>query len=207
VAAKKKPQKMLVKSVRRPALERIKPIFVEARRAMVHAARSTFAEYGEEHPSETFYAFALYADNYGHAITPAAHTEEAYRKRLAKNSMYKENELGLLRYCPEEWDPDYAGSVRLEQWAAVADVLGPVLGDESLTWHQAARPVFEAMTAALADLDKEGFFGRGGSRDKLTLMIWGRDRDELWAPSIKRLNSPKVYAQFTKSGIPKRFLR
>jgi hypothetical protein len=179
-------------------------VFQQVRRAMVEATRLTFDDYRKEHAGETFYAFALYTDNYAHGLGPGSQTEEAYQRRLAENTMYGEDELGLLRYCPDEWDRDYCGTLRAE-WSQVSDLLDPILDDDNLTWQQAARPAFETMIQTLADLDDEGFFSRGAEREAITLMIWITDSslaEEWWAKSVKRLNPAKVYKRFITSGIP-----
>jgi hypothetical protein len=183
-------------------------LFERVRRAMVEATRLIFTDYRKDHAGETFYAFALYADNYAQGMNPASQTEEAYQRRLAKNTMYGPGELGLLRYCPDEWDMDYCGTHRDEEWSKVTDLLDPILEDDNLTWEQAARPAFETMIQALAELDQEGFFGRGADREAVTLMIWITDSslaEEWWAKSVKQLNPAKVYERFITSGIPENY--
>jgi hypothetical protein len=94
------------------------------------------------------------------------------------SEMYGEDELGLLRYCPDEWRRgDYSGRTRPSQqaWKKVDDLLIPILDDDNRTWEQAARPAFETMIQTLADLDDQGFFGRRAERESITLMIWITD--------------------------------
>jgi hypothetical protein len=94
------------------------------------------------------------------------------------------------------------------EWSQVTDLLSPILDDDNLTWEQAARPAFETMIQTLADLDGEGFFGRGAEREAITLMIWITDSslaEEWWAKSVKSLNPAKVYKRFITSGIPENY--
>jgi len=186
-------------------------LFQQVRLAMVEATRQTFDYRRKERANETFYAFALYADNHADGLNPASQTEEAYQRRLAKNKTYKEGELGLLRYCPDEWDMNYCGSPKtvLESWRKVYGLLDPILEDETLDkkmkWEHVVRPAFETMIQTLADLDSEGFFGRGPDRELITLMIWITDSslaEEWWAKSVRQLNSSDVYQRFIASGIP-----
>jgi hypothetical protein len=173
--------------------------FEKARRAMVEAARLTFDDYRRAHPDETFYAFALYADNQGDGLSPASHTQEAYESQLAVNSMYAEDELGLLRYCPDEWSSAYTGSARRDEWSKVSSLLDPILDDTTLSWEQSSGRVFETMIQALGDLDGEGAFGRGAQREAITLMIWITDSGlarDWWARSVRSLNPRTVYERF-----------
>jgi hypothetical protein len=173
--------------------------FEQARRAIVEAARLTFDDYRHAHPHESFYAFAMYADNRGRGLSPASHTEESYASQLAVNSVYAEDELGLLRYCPDEWSTDYTGSVRRDEWLQVTRLLDPVLDDRTLSWEQSSGRVFETMIQALGELDDEGGFGRGAQREAITLMIWISDSGlarDWWARSVRSLNPRTVYERF-----------
>ncbi|SRR5579885_1596983 len=183
-----------------------KELFQRFRSAIVHAARLIFTDFRTQYQEERFYSFAIYADNYAGGMNPATQTEEAWQRALATNTMYGKDELGILRYCPDEWDMDYCGVPHhKKEWLDAIRLIEPILDDENLSWEQAVRPTFESMIEALAELDADGFFGRGSEREEITLMIWITDSslaEEWWAHSIKRLNSDAVYRRFIASGIP-----
>lgn len=175
-------------------------------RKMVEACRLAFADLQRTFGNETFYAFAIFADSRGLAISPVAQTEEAYRRRVgAGENEPAEGYLGLQRYCPDEWDFAYGGATESsgDAWSEVEKLAEAIIGhDETYTISdEAFSSIFETMIQALSDLDGEGFFGQAEKRDAITLMIWFSDSDAnecRWAESVKRLNPVNVYQRFMR---------
>jgi len=138
-------------------------------------------------------------------MCPASQTEEAYQARLTKNKGYqerlannklREGEVGLLRYCPDEWDMKYCGTQRRNEWSQATDLLDLLLADETVAARASVDRAFETMIQVLAELDAEEFFGRGEGREAITLMIWITDSslaEDWWAKSVKQLNPARVY--------------
>lgn len=165
----------------------------ELRAETKRAVAAAFDDLRAAHPDETFYAFALYTDDGAAGISPAANSEEGL---AAKITAYGEDaEPGYLRWATSEWAYEGIG------WDRTAAVYGKIgeIGDAAEDFDAFHQGVLALMEGVLADLDAEGFFGRGEERERIALFCAITDSDEdddLVDRTIRALNPPALVARY-----------
>lgn len=168
--------------------------FPSLRKEIKDAARRAFEAVTRSHPSEGFYAFALYSDDGAMTVAPAANSEEGL---VRKAQEYSYSDIpDWLRWSTAEWDYEHVGS---EHFAAVHEILN-VQYDCSETEFEAFRTkLYETMIQALGDLDAEEFFGTKEMREAVTVFCSISDSDgaeQLEDASAQQLNPSTVYEKF-----------
>ncbi|HEX8913690.1 MAG TPA: DUF4303 domain-containing protein [Humisphaera sp.] len=171
-------------------------------------AREAFAAVRKAHPGERFYAYALYSDDDPTTVCAAANTEEAVARNLERARGRKDYDAAddaetaaMYRWSTGDWAYEGLTSAKLN---AVCKVLfdRAIGGGQTEAARKAFRKgVYDAMIAALAELDAEGFFGKGADRKKVTLFCSISDSDDalkLENRSAKALNPAPVVATFAK---------
>ena len=161
---------------------------------IAEAATTVFTSLMSQHPSEHFYAFALYTDEDGYTVMPSANSVEQYAAILAKTRAVDPLDRASYQWSTAEW--------AYEAWGAEA-FTGIY---RELEHHRQTRPktdeayaeykrsLHACMTGALA---RVGLFAdRGGD---VVLFISSSDDDEAFElenGSAKELNSEAVYRSF-----------
>lgn len=169
----------------------------EFRAAVREAARLAFEDLRAAHPDERFYAFALYTDDGGAGISPAANSEEGLAAKIEEYG--DDAEPAYLRWTTSEWAHEGVGWERTEAvYRAVTE-----MGDAAEDFDAFHAGVLALMEGAMADLDAEGFFGRGEGREAVTLLCSITDSDD--APDYERrtvhaLNPPSVIERYEADG-------
>ena len=170
--------------------------------AVRDGARAAFREVRAVHPSEHFYAFALYTDDGVMTVVPAANSEESFGRKGGGKA-----EAAYYRWATGEWAYKAVGS---EHFGAAYVLLNGEGRDgedaeaedeweESPQFAEFRRQVIESLVGALVDLEGEGFFGRGAAREGVTVFVSVSDSDdtvEIENESARRLNPPAVYERF-----------
>jgi hypothetical protein len=176
--------------------------FEQLRRDIAGATRRTFTAIRAGCPGERLYAFALYSDGSAMTVCPAANTEEAYRRALAKAGASEPEQVNYYRWAFPEWSAGAATGA--EEFNAICSTIGGRDRYDAQDPHGFVRfkaRVYATMVLALLDLVNEGLFGPGKDRDQLTLLcseadsgcaVWLEDQSARW------LNSGKVYKAFRK---------
>lgn len=163
------------------------------------AATAAIAELRAAHPGEHFYAFALYTDEAVAGISPAANTEEHLAKRIADYKYTTPSEVNYVRWSTSEWAYEGFGWNHFKpSYDLMMAVRHPPEGDDD-PFPQYRRRVFQLMIDVLAAMDRHGVFGRGGERERVTLLCSVTDPDDplaLLDRSVRTLNPPVVVARY-----------
>ena len=149
------------------------------------------------HPEETPYAFALHGLEGTPHFYPYVLTEEGLTRvarRYVTDGYHETVETARqeLRYSME--DSPYANELE-SKFPTVDALVEPVEHalDETEGYALLAKAAMEAFIA----LDKQGAFGKGKQREKLTLMIDTSLAEKDWSlPSVKRLNPRSVVNRY-----------
>lgn len=159
---------------------------MQARQLLADGVRKAFSELRSQHSDENFYAFALYNDHDGVALDGAANSEEGFRRRTEGAE-----DPETLRWSSAEWA--YEGGFCLP---GIYEMISDGEEEEDEDFDKSRGTVFAIMVLALADLEEEGFFGRGEERKKLTVFCTLSDSEHtewLERESVRRLNPPEVF--------------
>jgi uncharacterized protein DUF4303 len=170
---------------------------------LVSGLRAAWQEVRAQRPGESFYMFGVETDSDTTVLTPFCNTEEQFAA-----------EHGVPEYPIEKWAVDQdstlyaAGSQHTA--ALQKEVNQFVMADGKFVFVKQSDPgyaerkarLMEIFEKALAELDAEGFFGRGDERCKIVLSvdIVDADKDE-WKEMIaimKRLNPPESIEPFLR---------
>lgn len=182
------------------------------RREIRNAARLAFDVCQARHPSESFYAFALFSDDSAMTVCPAAITEQAYdncvkRERENEQRTHSLASLGVqfadygasyLRWGLAEGVYEY-GHEDFRKVYDMINVEGRYDDDDPDGFVNFKGRLFALMVLGLKDLDVQGYFGSGELRERVTLLcgvsdsacdVWLRNESARW------LNSPTVFERF-----------
>ena len=163
------------------------------------AATAAIAELRAAHAGEQFYAFALYTDEGVAGVSPAANTEAHLTKRIAEYKYTKPAEINYLRWSTSEWAYEGFGWKHFKpSYDAMMAVRHPPEGDDD-PFPVYRKRVVRLMIDVLAEMDREGVFGRGAERDRVTLLCSMTDPDDPFAlldRSARALNPPTVVARY-----------
>jgi hypothetical protein len=164
--------------------------------AIADAARRAFTQVRAENPAEKFYCFALFTSGVVSVIEPTCMGEQALREEaqdaVDSGGGSLETHLTELRWSPID-SPYYLHGE--EHFAEVQRLLDarpdPYELDDDAEAEVQAR--LEACFDALAQLDREGFFGRGAHRDRvLVTVLQGDQSDRSRLRNARRLNPATV---------------
>lgn len=144
----------------------------EFRAAAREAVRLAFEDLRTAHAGERFYAYALYTDDGAAGLSPAANSGEGFAAKLAEYG--DDAEHGYLRWSTSEWAYEGVGWDRME---AVYQEIG-AMGEAANDFDAFRAGVLALMDGVMADLDAEGFFGRGVDREAVTLLCAITDADD-----------------------------
>ena len=165
----------------------------EFRSGLREAVSGAFEDLRAARPDERFYAFALYTDDGFAGVSPAANSEAGLAAKIAEYGEDAEPEY--MRWTTSEWTYEGFG------WDRTATIYGKIgeMGDAADDFDAFAQGVLDLMKGVLADLDAEGFFGRGAEREGVTLLCAITDSDD--SPDLERrtvhaLNPPAVVARY-----------
>lgn len=176
--------------------------YTTLRRAVRDAARAAFAELQHEHPSETFYAFALWTNDLAQSVTAVANSVEGLDRMVARylSKGHESFDSDGMRWSYGDWEYQSVGeghfsTVNKLLLSAIAD--GYSDGDDAASERRLTK-LLGAIVGGFQDLDGEDFFGRGEARDGVALLIVG-DIDEPFADRcIRKLNPASVAARLLK---------
>ena len=132
------------------------------------AARAAFTQLRERHAGERFYPYALMTDGDAVTVGPAANSAEGLRRKATDYG--QKRPAAWLRWGVDEWA--YVDNGR-EFFDAAQGIVGAKLYEDEPPRKFAERraATLAAFADALKALDKEGFFGTGRARAKVTLIV------------------------------------
>jgi hypothetical protein len=164
------------------------------RKMISDAARKAFARLRTQCAKEHRYSFALVSDHDARTVVPAANTIEVFQRRKTDY----EDIIAILRCSVTEWEYGDSVSDVFESISAMLNA-DDVYPEGGFVRHKGR--VYATMLLALLDVEREGVFGAGVEREKLTLTCQVVNCDtSVWLEdeSAKRLNSSKLYKAFRK---------
>ncbi len=167
----------------------------------VHAAlKAAFSELTHANPGQSFYTFAVFTDDSLQFLQPAANTEEALTATVRRCRETVDPKYGCtstragMRWSYGDWGffADFGAKHFAEiNDALLANIDGPVEEFESRI-----NSLWAAVLNGFQRLEKEGFFGSGSERSRITLLVVGdlpRGLAETW---VSALNPPDVADRF-----------
>ncbi len=160
------------------------------------ALRASFSELIAANPDRTFYAFAIWTDGSLQFAYPAASTEEGlsataerYMKQYGKNYTVHE-----MRWYDGDWEFFPAGGE--DHFAEINQLLRENFSADETIFVSKLEPLWKALLEGFQMLEKEGFFGTGKEREKITLLLAGNLEEELiqqWATALNPLSVAQRY--------------
>jgi hypothetical protein len=176
------------------------------RREIADATRRTFTALREQHPGETFYAFALCTDDDAGTIFPAANSEEGLRRRAeeyaAEGDESIETWMEELRWVPDDWDFGDNEAAHFEGVQQMIDIRW-FLKQGKKANERRRQEVLQTFVEALKDVDQDGLFGQDTQREGITVLLWITDPDDEeqlleWA---RELNPDAAFERFASAGV------
>ena len=165
------------------------------RSALRAAARSAWTALRAERPSETFYYFGLWTTPLAHRPAPTACSLEGLELAVERcRAEGVEVDAGELRWAVNDSPYDLFGDRLFAEVEPLFDALGGPYERSS----ELNAELLDAMVGALADLDAEGFFGVGASRDAVVLNVTtpGHDTEAELLASARRINPPGALVRY-----------
>lgn len=188
--------------------------FADFRSIIRDEARRAYLDLLDRRSGEHVCAFALVTDDDRFAANAAGDTIQRRQQRLAKrpprNRTEEKYHAWSYAWNTGEWDSIYSA----DRPCARPSALSGRQGFESMLAFEQAwsssrgserafkRNMLRAMVDALADLDREGIFGRGSKRKELTLFIEITDSNDDEVAKLKTarmLNPAKAARRLTRS--------
>jgi hypothetical protein len=170
----------------------------QLREAFRSGAESGFTSVRSKRSRETFYGYNLCFGDSFTCVWARLCSEEFLAKEVRRELSDDWSYLRELRYA--RW---FVGS-----WYLAADkhlkkataMLRDRFDEKPLSekaWNERSRTVLDVAAAALGDLDKSGFFGRGKPRERVVLMVSSLDQwDKQVLEYVEALNPKKTYKEF-----------
>src|SRR5688500_15059009 len=165
--------------------------FAQLRDIFKNDARHGYLRIKALTPGETVYGFALVTDDDAYAAGTIANTEERLAAFFAKNPI--EGFFGrwvqrpLFRWTTDEWPSIYSEEGApmppdpppeasqfadpVEYHRAISHFADMWMAESGKTFREFRATSLRAMVEALRDLDREGLFGDGRGRDKITVFV------------------------------------
>jgi hypothetical protein len=178
------------------------------------STRRAFVALHKAYPEEQFYVFGLCGNSGGQSISLVANTIQSLAERAEADLKSRINECATVEKAAEEarW---HAGSwpyfdkidTEFREVNSLIDEhrrslkLPPAVTDDAS--EQFMEQLHEVCTQVLEGLNEEGFFGKGGARSKLTVLMIQDDIGPKWiVDRAYRLNPKAVAGRFEKAFSP-----
>jgi len=169
-------------------------------REIITDARSVFSKLLEQHKDEHFYAFALYTDDDGFTVVPAANSIEKYDANMLHNNVTNIKSQIFRKWYSGSWAYEDCGDDEFNAICGkLSDACMALPEDDDEAFHDFTEHVHSCMINALQILDNEGFWG--AARKNIVLFVTISDSDEaeeLENRSAQILNPPEIYEKFLK---------
>ncbi|MBM3955394.1 MAG: DUF4303 domain-containing protein [Planctomycetes bacterium] len=167
----------------------------------VHAAlKAAFSELIRANPGQHFYAFAVFTDDSLQFIHPAANTEEAltatvqrYRETVDPKYGSTSTRAGM-RWSYGDWG--HFANFGEEHFAEINEALIEYIDGPEEEFEARIDSLWAAVLSGFQRLEKDGFFGSGPERSKITLALVGDLDGELVNSWVSALNPPDVANRF-----------
>jgi hypothetical protein len=165
------------------------------RSALAEAARAAWTDLRADRPGDRFYYYGLWTSPVAHRPAPTACSEEGLRSAVAAWASDGTVADGDgLRWVVNASPYDLAGDAAF----ARLEPLFEELGHPYERSREVNAALLAAMEGALADLDADGFFGRGAARDAVVLNVTmpAHEHPLEALDSARRLNPPAALVRY-----------
>jgi hypothetical protein len=186
--------------------------FAEVRRLVAASTKKTYADLRAENPGEQFYAFALYDCDDATGPQVSANSEQKFQELLPRDRRlyekrgrpYGPREEAYCRWGTAEWWYEACSDAR--DFAPAYELLQSLSAEASArdAYPEFRARAFAAMVGALCDLDREGLFGTGATREAITVFASLSDScDARWLEreSARVANPQVVFARFEREAL------
>lgn len=164
------------------------------------ALKAAFSEVIREHPSESFYTFAVFTDDSLQFLSAAANTEEAltatvkqYRETVDLQYGGTSTQAGM-RWSYGDWG--YFANFGEEYFAEINEALIANIDSPEEEYKGRIDSLWDAVLSGFQRLEKDGLFGTGLVRSKVTLLVVGDLPSKLVESWVSALNPPEVAERF-----------
>lgn len=182
--------------------------WAEVRRFVAAGARATYADLRAQNPGEQFYAFALYDCDDATGPQVSANSEQKFQELLARHRPSYEKQgrpfgprqEAVYRWGTAEWWYEAEGGEHFAPASALLEELSAAASERD-AYPEFRAHAFAALTGALCELDREGVFGTGPERDRVTVFASLSDSRDAWwlrEESARLANPPAVYEAFER---------
>ncbi|MFN5273655.1 MAG: DUF4303 domain-containing protein [Planctomycetota bacterium] len=162
--------------------------------------RATFADLLAAHPDRSFYAFAIWTDDSLQFANAAANTEEGLAATVRRYNKEVDPEYNTtstrngMRWSYGDWE--FFPVDGEEHLADINAVLQDNFNADEKVFDEQIEPHWQALLEGFRQLDKDGFFGTGEDRSKITLLVVGHVPDEIVDHWVRVLNPPDVVQNY-----------
>src|SRR5262249_5491752 len=150
--------------------------------AITNAARQAFADLHAAHSDEMFYAYALYANPEANYITASANSEEGLirhaRRYNAKEKKGITEHARRLGWNARDWAYHCVGEQHFARAQELLDALCAAGRSGAEEAEDEGHARLDLFIEALKALDNEDFFGRGKTRQQITLLLMMGDQEQ-----------------------------
>lgn len=160
------------------------------------ALRTSFTRLQEKHPDRSFYTFAIFTDDSLQFAYPVANTEEGLAATVRRYNEEVDPKHGTtstrngMRWAYGDWE--FFPDVGEEDFEPINAVLSDNFCSEEEEFEEQIEPLWQAMLDGFLALEKEGYFGTGPTREKVTLLLVGHVDEEVADHWTETLNPPSV---------------
>jgi hypothetical protein len=175
--------------------------YAELSKKVSDALRAMFTDLLAANPDRSFYTFAIWTDDSLQFASAAANTEEGLvatvqRYRTEVDPKYDTTSTrNNMRWAHGDWEffPVDNGEEHLSDINAVLQ--DNCDADEDVFAEQ-IEPLWQVLLDGFLQLEKDGFFGTGEARSKITLLLVGDLDDEIVDHWATVLNPPDVAERY-----------
>jgi hypothetical protein len=167
----------------------------------VHVAlKAAFSELIRGNPGQSFYAFAVFTDDSLQFLHAAANTEEALTATVVRYRETVDPKYGCtstrtgMRWSYGDWG--FFANVGNEHFAEINEALIANIDGPEKEFEARIDSLWAAVLSGFQRLEKDGFFGSGPERSRITLLLVGDLDGELVNSWVSALNPPDVADRF-----------
>lgn len=167
----------------------------------VHAAlKAAFSELIRTNPGQHFYAFAVFTDDSLQFIHPAANTEEGLTATVQSYKETVDSKYGTIstragmRWSYGDWG--HFANFGEKHFAEINEALIENIDGLDEEFESRIDSLWAAVLTGFQRLEKDGFFGSGPERSRITLLLVGDLDGELVNSWVSALNPPDVANRF-----------
>ena len=164
------------------------------------ALRASFVDLIAANPDCSFYTFAMWTDDSMQFAHAAANTEEGLTATVQRYNQEVDPEYGTtstrnsMRWSYGDWE--FFPVEGEEYFSDINGVLQDNFNADEDVFEEQIEPLWQALLDGFLQLEKDGFFGNGETRSKITLLVVGDLDYEIVDKWVTALNPPDVAQRY-----------